>query len=464
MEAELAHIYSKELRKEGLEKQLKHVGDVIKVAKDKQDYESSHNPEILLALSILEDFLRRRRRICYGGQAINAYLPKKYQFYSENDLPDYDFFSPTPEADINELVSLFSGKGFSDIGVRLSVHAGTTKVYIQFTPIADITGIDPYIFKRLSENAKAFDGIYYADPDFLRMMMYLEISRPAGEVERWEKVYERLLLLNSLVPIKKCRHVGVKTTVLSPATRLNLLQTLSDKNQVICGLDVYNAIKNIRKVKSIRWFVKREPIMAYTPTLQADMEFYAEYFSKQMPGSDVKMALGQAVGEIVPPVGIIRVDDVPVLVLIQETACHSYLLVKVKEGFELKLASLDTLITLYYSFLYHPDLEELIAKPLLCLAHEMVLFSMALRSKWKKDDIMPFLSITCSGHQKHISSLLKERAARIAEQREKDKKAGKKSVGGTGSGKSITLKKSSVSGNPVSVRRKGVSKKNRNRK
>ena len=278
MEAELEHIYSKELRKEGLEKQLAHVAGVIKSAKDKQDYESAHNPEILLALSILEDFLRRRRRICYGGQAINAYLPKKYQFYTENDLPDYDFFSPTPDEDINELVALFSAKGFSDIGVRLSVHAGTTKVYIQFTPVADITGIDPYIFKRLAQNAKAFNGIYYADPDFLRMMMYLEISRPAGEVERWEKVFERLLLLNAMVPIKKCRSVGTKTAVLTPPARMNLIQTIASKGQVICGLDVYNAIKNIRKVKSIRWFVKREPVMAYTPTLQSDMEFYAEYF------------------------------------------------------------------------------------------------------------------------------------------------------------------------------------------
>jgi hypothetical protein len=461
METELEHIYSKELRKEGLEKQLKHVGDVIKVAKEKQDYESSHNPEILLALSILEDFLRRRRRICYGGQAINAYLPKKYQFYSENDLPDYDFFSPTPEADIDELVGLFSMKGFSDIGVRLSVHAGTTKVYIQFTPIADITGIDPYIFKRLSEGSKSFDGIYYADPDFLRMMMYLELSRPAGEVERWEKVYERLLLLNTMVPIKKCRHVGTKGSVLSPPARLNLIQTLATKGHVICGLDVYNAIKNIRKVKSIRWFVKKEPVLAYSAALQSDLEFFAEYFSKIMPGSDVKISMGQAVGEIVPPVGIIRIDDAPVLVLIQESACHSYLVVKVKEGFELKIASLDTLITLYYSFLYHPDLEDLIAKPLLCLAHEMVMFSMALRSKWKEGDQLPFLSVTCSGHQKHISSLLKERAARISEQREKDKKAGKKSVGGTGSGKSITLKRSAKKG-IISVKRKTVSKKNRN--
>ncbi len=35
------------------------------------------------------------------------------------------------------------------------------------------------------------NGIRYAPPNFLRMNMYLELSRPAGDVSRWEKVFKR---------------------------------------------------------------------------------------------------------------------------------------------------------------------------------------------------------------------------------------------------------------------------------
>ena len=409
MEAELEHIYSREFRKEGLEKQLGQVKDIIDNAQAIQDYKTSHNPEILLALSILEDFLRKRRRICYGGQAINAYMPKKYKFYTENDLPDYDFFSPTQDADIDDLIAMFYQKGFKEIAVRLSVHGGTKKVYVNYIAIADVTQIDPYVFKKLSEKAKQFDGIYYADPDFLRMMMYLEISRPAGEVARWEKVYERLLLLNTFNPPKKCKYTLNNKKVLTPEERLNLLQTLAAKNQVICGMDVYSAIKTIKKVKTMKWFVKREPMIAYTASLIDDANYYRDYFQKVKPKAEVKVEIGQEVGEIVPPIGIVRIGGNPVLVLIQETACHSYITLRVREGFDLKLASIDTMITLYFSMAYHPVLEALIAKPLNCLVYEMVLFSINQRERFTGKEGVPFLSITCSGHQKTLASLFKER-------------------------------------------------------
>ena len=41
-----------------------------------------------------------------------------------------------------------------------------------------------------------------ASPNFLRMAMYLELSRPKGDVGRWEKVLKRLILLNKHYPLK----------------------------------------------------------------------------------------------------------------------------------------------------------------------------------------------------------------------------------------------------------------------
>ena len=56
-----------------------------------------NNPEIIKIINIVEEFLKSKKLVCYGGTAINNILPPEDQFYNKNiELPDYDFFSPTP--------------------------------------------------------------------------------------------------------------------------------------------------------------------------------------------------------------------------------------------------------------------------------------------------------------------------------------------------------------------------------
>ena len=59
-------------------------------------------------IDIVEAFLRSRKRICYGGTAINNILPPHDQFYNRAiELPDYDFFSPEPLKDAKELANIY---------------------------------------------------------------------------------------------------------------------------------------------------------------------------------------------------------------------------------------------------------------------------------------------------------------------------------------------------------------------
>ena len=53
----------------------------------------TNNPEIKNMLTIVEDFIIRKKLVCYGGTAINNILPKYAQFYNRDvEIPDYDFF------------------------------------------------------------------------------------------------------------------------------------------------------------------------------------------------------------------------------------------------------------------------------------------------------------------------------------------------------------------------------------
>ena len=49
-----------------------------KMGKEKID-----NPEISVIIGIVEDFKNKKKRICYGGTAINNILPEMEQFYDK---------------------------------------------------------------------------------------------------------------------------------------------------------------------------------------------------------------------------------------------------------------------------------------------------------------------------------------------------------------------------------------------
>ena len=133
MESEINHISSNYFDKSKFQTQI----DIIKKASEeatiKLDYYTAHDEDILYAVSIIEKFLKRTHRLCYGGQAINAYLPAKYRFYNpEYSIPDYDFFTASQYTDIISIVNDLKTSGFSEVSVREGMHEGTVKIYVNY--------------------------------------------------------------------------------------------------------------------------------------------------------------------------------------------------------------------------------------------------------------------------------------------------------------------------------------------
>lgn len=166
--------------------------------------------EVQTMVHIVEDFLRNRKLLCYGGTAINNILPQESQFYDRDvELPDYDFFSPRALDDAKRLANLYYRKGFREVEAKAGMHFGTYKVFVNFMPVADITQLPLTLFRPLLQHAVVLDRIHYAPPNFLRMSMYLELSRPMGDTSRWEKILRRLMLLNEHYPVthRNCRSI-----------------------------------------------------------------------------------------------------------------------------------------------------------------------------------------------------------------------------------------------------------------
>ena len=75
------------------ERELEILRNAVDAAEQRTGRKIASSPEIQEIISIVEDFLRKKKLVCYGGTAINNILPKYDQFYDkEMEIPDYDFF------------------------------------------------------------------------------------------------------------------------------------------------------------------------------------------------------------------------------------------------------------------------------------------------------------------------------------------------------------------------------------
>ena len=92
MEEDLHKVHSNNLRKPYINKLIHTLTDTTEKAIDLRDEQVAKNPELRRALVIVEYFLRKKKRLCYGGMAINAHLPadKKFDDFSKT-IPGNDF-------------------------------------------------------------------------------------------------------------------------------------------------------------------------------------------------------------------------------------------------------------------------------------------------------------------------------------------------------------------------------------
>lgn len=394
----------------------KRIERVIEDAQERIDKEAAASPEIRFALDIVEEFLRRKARVCYGGTAMNAQLPKSQQFYSpERDLPDYDFFTPDIEKDTEELVNDLKKSGFDDVADRVGIHEGTKKILVNYVAVADISEIDGDIYQILEKRSVAVDGIRYTDPDVLRMMMYLELSRPRGEVARWTKVYERLTLINKEFPMKKCEKEKRFPRKI-PIEIRDILHTFCiDNHRILAGARLEKLyFRSLKGKTPVRWETREGgAVVFYSPDPKKD----ALALRQKLGFRGVDVRYFKEKGDVIPARLVLRLHGVPITLIIQETACHSYNTLKDASGNEVYIASLNTLISLYLSLsIFTSDEDDIFGFSLSCAAQRFIEVNNQLQHMKIEKQFPPF-SLECSGYQKGYPTLLREKVKRIADEK-----------------------------------------------
>jgi hypothetical protein len=123
-------------------------------------------------------------------------------------------------------------------------------------------------------------------------------------------------------------------------------------------------------------------------------------------------------GDLVPARLVMNYYKKPIALIIQETACHSYYDVKSTDGREVRIASMDSLITLYLCLaIFTRDQDMYLGFDLMCAVAKYIQVSKRIRRAPKVKQFEPF-ALECQGYQKGYPTLLREKVARIAKEKE----------------------------------------------
>lgn len=397
------------------EKELAILRAAVDLAEEKAGRKIAQSDEVKKIIDIVENFLRKKKLICYGGTAINNILPVGDQFYDKSvEIPDYDFFSHSALTDAKELADIYANAGYTDVEAKSGVHHGTFKVYVNFIPVADITYIPKKLYKALSKESIRVNGILYSPPNYLRMGMYLELSRPMGDVSRWEKVLKRLVLLNKNYPMQnpKCDHIDFMRSFEGDKQETNEIyrivrDSITDQGLVFFGGYSSSLYSKYMPKNKRAMFNKKSPDF---DALSEDPETSATIIKERLQDEGfekVKIHKHPGFGEIISPHYEITINEDTVAFIYKPLACHSYNVIRLG-GKKVKVATIDTMLSFFLAFLYadRPYYEH---DRIICMSQ--YLFKVQAKNRLEQKGVLKRFSLKCIGKQKTLEDSRAEKSS-----------------------------------------------------
>ena len=212
-------------------------------------FEKSPNNEIILsAMEVVKKFIIKNKLILYGGMAMDLALRLKNQsIYPDDEIPDYDFMSPTHHIHAYKLADILVSKGFTDVHVINAIHITTMKIRVMGEWVADISYIPDCIYKNIE--TLNYKGLNVTHPYHSVMDQASALSRPFDEspreviFARWEKDNTRMKLILDTYPPEESKFSDEMHEYKYKA---------SNKNEVLLGWPALLAHKNNSVKKPIQ--------------------------------------------------------------------------------------------------------------------------------------------------------------------------------------------------------------------
>jgi hypothetical protein len=396
--------------------------NAVDLAQKKVNKRIVSSPDIKNMIRIVEEFIKKKNLIPYGGIAINNILPQEDQFYDNSvDLADYDVFSTRALDDAKELANLFYKKGYREIEAKAGQHYGTYKVFVNYLPVFDVTQINKTLFEAIKKEAILVNGIRYTPPNFLRMSMYGELSRPMGDTDRWTKVHKRLSLLNKHYPLtqKQCSHIEFQRKMGDKQMGKDVIeeiyssvkQTFIQQRVVFFGgyaISLYSAYMPIKMKEQFK-HIPDFDVIADDPETTAEI---IKLRLEKIPGiTEIKIIKRDSIDDVLPEHYEIKVGDDTIAFIYKPLHCYSYNVIEVEKQ-KIKIATIDTMLSFYLSFLYakrdYYDTDRII-----CMSQ--YLFHVQQKNRLKQKGLLKRFSINCYGHEHTLEEMRAEKSKRFME-------------------------------------------------
>ncbi len=391
----------------------------VDLAEKKISSKIINSPEVKKIIEIVELFIKNKKLVCYGGTAINNILPKEDQFYDLNiELPDYDFFSNNPLEHAKELADIYVKEGYEEVEAKAGMHHGTYKVYVNFIPVADITLIDNQLFKSLKNEAIKVAGILYCPPNYLRMAMYLELSRPSGDVSRWEKVLKRLTLLNKHYPLKiqNCNYRDfVREFDDENNDNIELIYNTVRESFIDQGLVFFGGYASYIYSEFMPFKIKKKFLKEPDFDVLSDDPYKSALIIKERLKDEninnVKIIKKEQLGELIATHYEIKIKNDTIAFIYKPLSCHSFNIIY-RNNQKIRIATIDTMLSFYLIFIYtnrkYYDIERI-----LCMSN--FLFNVQQKNRLQQKGPLRRFSINCYGKQKSIEEIKEEKTLKFKE-------------------------------------------------
>ena len=253
------------------------------------------------------------------------------------------------------------------------------------------------------------------------MGMYLELSRPDGDVSRWEKVLKRLILLNKNYPLKgkDCGDIDFQRDFDKRDEDTSIIYTTIRDSFIDQGVIFFGGFANILYSRYLpfkqRKHLRQIPdfdILSDDPIIAADIIKERLHDEGVKKISIVKRA---GIGEIISDHYEIRVNKETIAFIYKPLACHSYNKIKL-HGRSVNIATIDTMLSFYLAFLY-ADRAYYDPDRILCMAQ--YLFQVQHKNRLQQKGLLKRFSLTCYGEQDTIESIRAEKTEKFKELKDK---------------------------------------------
>jgi hypothetical protein len=130
---------------------------------------------------------------------------------------------------------------------------------------------------------------------------------------------------------------------------------------------------------------------------------------------NVKILKREPIGEVIPLHYEIIVGKDTIAFLYKPIACYSYNVIMM-HGKKVKIATIDTMLSFYFAFLY-VDRSYYDHERILCMAK--FLFDVQQKNRLEQKGLLKRFSIICYGHQESVEEMRAEKAKKFKELKDK---------------------------------------------